>query len=418
MPFGLLLGFSISFGQNFTIPFGVYWLANVFGTFFIALMVLWGMREFAQTHAKVRETLAAVMPIAPAQHRNFYLVTAGVSGVSCLAVSGLSWQFHRVDNFGLNIFGQIYIIIAVGVTMAVFLARNLYFKERRRITKPMPSYLLIWLPLGGMTLANHLIWGGELIILFGGVGLLQLFYQRFNQNFHKFVRAGDYASGLDYLQKHRLPFAYLQPHLKPYNEAYCYYHLGDFDAVKMRAFQILEAKEAINLALANYQQTLNLLGLAVLEAGAYAMARQYFEASLRLSADQSNIYDSLGKVYLRQGEYPDFAIKFFDTAISEAHDSKNKQLRAFLPLHLAGRAWALALLGRSTDVDSTIDTIEMGNLADNAPIFAEYHYRLGQARLAQGKNELAFEHFQQASTLDAQGITGRNARDLLIHIEE
>lgn len=406
----------ISIFLLFLTTWGNPWINLIAGFLAISLLslsVVLGMREFAETHAKVRNVLVDLMPIESAEHRHFGFILAiviissfGVTSLIILLTNNLIQ-----DTFYARI--QISVIWFVAVSTIFLVSRNFYFKERSRLNRPT-SYLLFGIFLVLLVLVVEYASSFIIFSPFILVGLHWRFAKRFNRKFDRYYHQGLYTQALQYLHRGFSPPNLLYLRSRDYSKLALNYLLGNFDTLKVDAEEILQAKKRINIPLTTYQQTINFLGLSALQNGDYLMAQQYLEAALKLAAPPSNLYGSLAEIYLAQGDYPDYALKLFDSAISEASNSKH-----FLetpPLNLAGRAWALAMLGRSVEVDSTIATLEV-DFSHNIPLFSEYYYRLGHARLAQGKTDLAIEHFQFVVDVDQEGIFGKNAREMLAQIE-
>ena len=390
----------------------IIWAGGVY-----SIMHMVGARAFTQRHTKVRQELASILDIPPILHRNFFismvLITGFVIGIS-LGV------FYFMQGITPNLYRQMglaVLLISIWGNLPVWLMRTFYFYETDRPQVPFYTYLYIpvWWTL--VVLAQTVHWTGFFVVYTLPFVMMLGHRVLLNRQYMKFLHDVNISACLELLETKQPLGTYLFPQSQLYIQAVINYHLGQFDEAKTCAYQILEAKIGINMKLMLYQQAINLLGLIAMEVGAYATARSYLETSLRLSAHEAIIYDSLGEVYLREGEFPDYALKFFDTAISEATDSKEAWRKVSIPLHLAGRAWALAMLGRSSDVDSTIATIE-ADFKQNTLALVEFQYRLGCARLAQSKTDLAFEHFKQVDDLDKQSIIGQHAREMLVQLED
>jgi tetratricopeptide (TPR) repeat protein len=77
------------------------------------------------------------------------------------------------------------------------------------------------------------------------------------------------------------------------------------------------------------------------------------------------------------------------------------------------KAWALACLGRSSEVASAIDSALSATNKKVLPDLAATHYRAGMAMQALGNITSANEHFKQAMDLDPQGRRGALAKAAL-----
>ncbi|MCI0714074.1 MAG: hypothetical protein L0154_28215 [Chloroflexi bacterium] len=395
-----------------------FWLSFVCGSAGIAvfsMVILWGMHDYARDHDKMREALSGILSIDPAPRRNLVLTFLLMVIAGCTVLFLLSLPFYSLhSNTRQNMW--LYIAsTALVIPILLITARNFYFLERERITKPFRSHILLWLAIGSVYVAEQVLSGGGLLVILLIIGYVALMQRRVNQKLRMYGQKNEFTNYLEFVEGDPMPFRYFQPTFKSYNKIYAHLQLGDFEAAKEGAIDILQSKSAINIGLERYQQTINVLGLAI--SGEHNLtAQKLLEAALSMGSPPSNIYDSLGDLYLSQKYAPDAAINLFDSALAQVPNTKNRDAKGFIPLHNVGKAWALALLGRSVEADALIDSIKV-DYDDNIPLFAEYHYRLGQARLAQNKTDQAVEHFSLASTADSVGIHGNNAREMLAQIQ-
>ena len=77
------------------------------------------------------------------------------------------------------------------------------------------------------------------------------------------------------------------------------------------------------------------------------------------------------------------------------------------------KAWALARLGRSSEVEPAIENALKATDRTSLPDLAATHYRAGMAMQALGKQSSANEHFKRALELDPAGRRGTLSRAAL-----
>jgi len=147
------------------------------------------------------------------------------------------------------------------------------------------------------------------------------------------------------------------------------------------------------------------LGYVLLGEKRYDEARQTYEEAIRNRPNGAVAYSSLAEVYLQQGIEPEKALQLADRGITfkktSAHQSQVDQ-HIFGYLY-ANRAWALFLLGRTAEVQQSLEEARRFSSIPNKPGAAGVHYHIARALLAGGLNAEAAEHLRQVKQIDPQG---------------
>ena len=119
---------------------------------------------------------------------------------------------------------------------------------------------------------------------------------------------------------------------------------------------------------------------------------------------------------LRQGNHSQQALEYVEktidfTGLSWAQRNGNGRPQDD---YWALKAWALALMGRSSEVAPAIESALNATDKNCLPDLATTHYRAGMAMRALGNLSSANEHFQRALDLDPQGRRGSLAKAALL----
>lgn len=155
--------------------------------------------------------------------------------------------------------------------------------------------------------------------------------------------------------------------------------------------------------------TLNALGYALMGQGKNEEVRKVFEGALALEPNEGSFYDSLADAYLSQGIETDKALDLLDQALTRHQSSwfKRWSRQRSISTTWAGRAWALARLGRRAEAGEALDkAFALAPRKRNAD-FVEILYRAGHALALLGETRKAAEHFAEAQRLEPHGHYGR-----------
>jgi tetratricopeptide (TPR) repeat protein len=151
---------------------------------------------------------------------------------------------------------------------------------------------------------------------------------------------------------------------------------------------------------------LNNLAIGLTYSGQYAEALPFHEAALNISPSLSNAYESFATWYLEQNLDAERAVDLSELALELTYP-KDDNASAF---ERATCANALARTGRHTRADALIEqALNTTEKLENSAR-AEIQRQIGFARLAQGDGDAARKHFEQAVTLDPNGVYGALAR--------
>ena len=154
----------------------------------------------------------------------------------------------------------------------------------------------------------------------------------------------------------------------------------------------------------------------------YASQRRYEEAlkafddSLRDCPGRSALHRDVAEVWMHQGNAVE-ALRWATLAIDVSREEgfASEEIRDMTRAeNLATLAWAFA--ASRTGIDQIEDLIaEAVKLASKQPVtvFAQVHLNIGLAYEALGDLERSREHLSLSSQRDAQGISGRVARETL-----
>jgi len=179
-----------------------------------------------------------------------------------------------------------------------------------------------------------------------------------------------------------------------------------------------EAEDSLRRSLAsshaskNYAFALEYLGDAQMEQGRYNEATRSYEAALHAFSWVRRPYRGMAEMLLRQGKNPEQALEYVELILDSAGLAwQERQLNDSAKDDYWGlKAWALARLGRSSEVETAIENALKATNKTSHPDLATTHYRAGMAMQALGNQSSANEHFKQALELDPQGRRGTLAQ--------
>jgi tetratricopeptide (TPR) repeat protein len=181
-----------------------------------------------------------------------------------------------------------------------------------------------------------------------------------------------------------------------------------------------EAEETLRRSLAHsdsgqsYGQALEWLGEALMEQGKYEEAMRSYEAALHAFSWRRRPYRGMAEMLLRRGQNPVQALEYVEkisdlSGLSWVHRQGNSgQEDDYWGL----KAWALARLGRSSEVPPAIESALKAS-GNNVPDLAATHYRSGMALLALGQAIEGRAELRKAADLDPRGRRGTLASEAL-----
>jgi len=185
------------------------------------------------------------------------------------------------------------------------------------------------------------------------------------------------------------------------------------------------------------------LGETLMNMDRFDESRQYLEAALLMDDPKGECRGSLADLIVLRGGDPRRALNLAEEAVEAGKEglgdpaSGDGTGERFAGVVRAGqwarRAWVLALLGRQSDSQESIDfalKLVAPALGATAPIvsykvpattaaslcLAGVHWRCGEALLAAEQTDAAREHFRIAGELDPQGKCGARSRARLEHL--
>jgi tetratricopeptide (TPR) repeat protein len=137
----------------------------------------------------------------------------------------------------------------------------------------------------------------------------------------------------------------------------------------------------------------------------YGETLPMLEAAIRISPGFHYAYDTLASWYLEQNLDPERAVELSDMAIEYGGGSR--------PVQQATNARALALTGRFTRAEIMLEKVLKAIEHASSLDAAEINRQIGYTYVALGDQEAARKHFENAVTLDTNGIFGNLARRAL-----
>ena len=182
-----------------------------------------------------------------------------------------------------------------------------------------------------------------------------------------------------------------------------------------------EAEETLRRAMVSshagefYGFALEHLGSALMEQGRYAEATRSYEAAMHAFSWMRRPYRGMAEILLRQGKNPQQALEYVEKLIDFTGLSWRERKLNGQPYddYWGLKAWALALLGRSSEVAPAIEKALAATNKKSLPDLAATHYYAGMAMQALGVQSSANEHFNRAVELDPKGRRGVLARSAL-----
>ena len=206
-----------------------------------------------------------------------------------------------------------------------------------------------------------------------------------------------------------------------------FYNPSGSEAMRMSGHILLgagryrEAEDALRRsftsshAAATYGMALEYLGDTLMEQGRYDEAQRSFEAALHTFTWLRRPYRGMAEMLLRQGKDPQKAMQYVESIIDFAGLSRLQIKNNGRPQddYWALKAWALASIGRSSEVAAAIENALKATSPKCLPDLATTHYRAGMAMQALGNVSEAKEHFRRAVEFDPNGRRGTLANTAL-----
>jgi tetratricopeptide (TPR) repeat protein len=183
-----------------------------------------------------------------------------------------------------------------------------------------------------------------------------------------------------------------------------------------------EAEDTLRRSLASsqaresYGSALEYLGDALMEQGRYDEAMRSYEAALHAFPWRRRPYRGMAEVLLRRGEKPQQALEYIEKILDFSGISWSQRKLNGNPQddYWSLKAWALARLGRTSEVADAIESALKVTNKSSAPDMAATHYRAGIAMLTMGHESAANEHFKLAMQFDPHGRRGTLAKAALL----
>jgi tetratricopeptide (TPR) repeat protein len=165
----------------------------------------------------------------------------------------------------------------------------------------------------------------------------------------------------------------------------------------------------------SYGSALEYLGDALMEQGRYDEAMRSYEAALLAFPWRRRPYRGMAEMLLRRGEKPEQALEYIERIIdfSDISWRQRKANGKAQDDYWALKAWALARVGRTSEVAEAIENALRDTNKNAAPDMATTHYRAGMAMQALGNDSAANEHFKLALQFDPHGRRGTLAQAAL-----
>ena len=152
-----------------------------------------------------------------------------------------------------------------------------------------------------------------------------------------------------------------------------------------------------------------------MEQGRYDEAMRSYEAALHAFPGIRRPYRGMAELLLRQKKNPEQALEYVESILDFSDVSWHERKLNGRPQddYWALKAWALARLGRSSEVEPAIENALKATDQSSVPDLAATHYRAGMAMQALGKQSSANERFKRAVELDPAGRRGTLAKAAL-----
>lgn len=182
-----------------------------------------------------------------------------------------------------------------------------------------------------------------------------------------------------------------------------------------------EAEETLRRSLASsharqsYGFALEYLGDALMEQGRYEEAMRSYEAALHAFPWRHRPYRGMAELLLRRGEKPAQALEYVENIVDFSGLSwwQRKGNGKLQDDYWGLKAWALARVGRTSEVAEAIENALKHTDKSAAPDMASTHYRAGMALQTLERESEANEHFNAAIKFDPHGRRGTLAKAAL-----
>jgi Tfp pilus assembly protein PilF len=206
-----------------------------------------------------------------------------------------------------------------------------------------------------------------------------------------------------------------------------FYNPSGMEPLRMSGHMLLaagryrEAEETLrrslvsSLARESYAEALEYLGDALMEQRRYDEAMRNYEAALLAFPWRRRPYRGMAEMLLRQEKNSQQALEYVEKIVDFSGLSWRQRQGNGRPQddYWALKAWALARIGRSSEVAQAIENALQATAKNCLPDLAATHYRAGMAMQAVGNQSSANEHFQRALDLDPNGRRGALAKEAL-----
>ena len=203
-----------------------------------------------------------------------------------------------------------------------------------------------------------------------------------------------------------------------------FYNPSGVEALRMSGHTLLlagryrAAEETLRRSLTSsqaresYGSALEYLGDALGEQGRYDEATRSYEAALHAFSWSRRPYRGMAEMLLRQEKNPQLALEYVERIIDFKGLSWRERQNNGRPQddYWALKAWALARLGRASEVAPAIENALLATDKKTLPDLATTHYRAGMAMQALDNVSSANEHFKKALELDPLGRRGALAK--------
>jgi len=206
-----------------------------------------------------------------------------------------------------------------------------------------------------------------------------------------------------------------------------FYNPWSMEALRMSGHMLLlagryrEAEDTLRRSLASsratesYGQALEYLGDALMEQGRYDEAMRSYEAALLAFEWRRRPYRGMAELLLRRGGNPSTALEYVEKILDFSDISwvERKGNGKTQDDYWGLKAWALARVGRASEVAEAIENALKATTRNSAPDMASTHYRAGMALQAIGDEPVPREHFRLAVQYDPHGRRGALAQAAL-----
>ena len=206
-----------------------------------------------------------------------------------------------------------------------------------------------------------------------------------------------------------------------------FYNPGGTGALRLSGHMLLaagryrEAEETLRRSLASsqasesYGSALEFLGDSLMELGRYDEAMRSYEAALHAFPWRRRPYRGMAEMVLRREQDPARALEYVEKIIDFSDITWRQRKLNGRPEddYWALKAWALARMGRTSEVAGAIENALKFTGKNCLPDLAVTHYRAGMAMRAMGNTTAANEHFRLAVQYDPRGRRGTLANSAL-----